>query len=43
MDSSAKNVDLPTKDANLYDIIDYDGSEVLVQFKGSDKNYNVSE
>jgi hypothetical protein len=43
MESSAKNVDLPTKDANLYDIIDYDGSDVLVQFKGNNKKYNVKE
>ena len=41
MESSAKNVDLPTKDANLYDIIDYDGSDVTVEFKGSNKEYNV--
>jgi hypothetical protein len=41
MESSAANVELPTKDANLYDIIDYDGSDVLVQFKGTNKTYNV--
>ena len=41
MNSSAKNVELPTKDANLYDIIDYDGSDVTVEFKGSNKEYNV--
>ena len=43
MESSAANVELPTKDANLYDIIDYEGSEVLVQFKGTNKTYNVKD
>ena len=43
VDCSAKDVNLDDYTAYLYDIIDYDGSEVTVELKGKDgKSYNVA-
>ena len=42
VDSSAANLDLDDYSAYLYDIIDYDGSEVTVELKGKKKSYNVA-
>jgi hypothetical protein len=43
VDSSAKNLDLSDYNPNLYDIIDYAGTDVKVAFKGSSKDYNYEE
>ena len=43
VDSSAKNLDLSDYDANLYDIIDYLGTDAKIQLKGSHKDYNYEE
>ena len=43
VDSSAKNLDLSNYSANLYEIIDYSGTDATVTFKGSDKKYNYEE
>jgi hypothetical protein len=43
VDSSAKNLDLSDYSANLYDFVDYAGTDVKVAFKGSNKEYNYEE
>ena len=43
VDSSAKNLDLSNYSANLYDIIDYNGSDVTIAFKGTPKTYSYEE
>ena len=43
VESSAKNLNLSNYSANLYDIVDYAGTDVKVDYKGSDKTYNYVE
>ena len=43
VDASAKNLNVSNYSANLYDIIDYAGTNATVQLKGSAKQYNYEE
>jgi hypothetical protein len=43
VESTAANVDLPSKDPTTYSVIKYDGSKVVASTRGGTKTYNYAE